>query len=137
MVLADSGLETLRESILTDPTRLSEFLRQWKLAEKELAEPVFAKAREIIAETPDAIPGWKATSVKGREFFDHVAITRAAAAGKASLDSLVLALGGTMGGAKFRQWCADMKVNVEESLARTGEPTTQLRQDRKKLKTNN
>jgi len=132
LVLAEQSLADIRERILATPERLADFLRQWKLADTELAEPLFQAAREKLIADPDALPGWKATSVKGREYYDHIAIVQAAQAGKAGLDSLVLTLGGKMGGAKFRQWCSELRVPVDETLARTGEPSIQLRQSTKK-----
>jgi hypothetical protein len=122
------GLAQMRDFILANPDRLSRFLRQWKLAEKEIAEPVFDEVRRRMESDAEAVPGWKLTSVAPREYFDNVAIVQAAAAGKCGLDSLVLALGGKMGGKKFREWCADLGVAVDEQLARHGAATAQLRQ---------
>jgi hypothetical protein len=121
------SLPELRERIMADPDRLSAFLRQWKLAEKEIAEPVFEEAKRRMEADPDCVPGWKLTSVSGREYFDHMAIVKAATDAGCGLNELVLSLGGKMGGKKFREWCGDLGVAVDESLARKGEPTTQLR----------
>mgnify|MGYP005859299143 CR=1 FL=1 len=126
---ADS-VSAIRDRILSNPETVAEFARQWKRAEKDIAKPVMERLREL-AEV-DAAPGWKLTQVKGREYFDHVAIVKAAQAGKAGLDSLVLAMGGTMSGEKFRAWCADLRVDVDESLARVGASSTQLRQTKTK-----
>jgi hypothetical protein len=76
---------------------------------------------------PECVPGWKLTSVTGREYFDHEAIVKAAQSAECGLSEIVLALGGKMGGKKFRDWCGDLGVDVEESWSRRGEPTTQLR----------
>lgn len=128
MVLSENSLSALRGNLMASPERLSEFLRQWKLAETELAEPLFETAKAMLVSDPESLPGWKASNVKGREYFDHIGIVQAAVKGKAGLDSLVLALGGKMGGDKFRKWCAEMNVEVDESLARQGQPSVQLRQ---------
>jgi len=121
-------IPAMRDAILADPERLSAFLRKWRLVEKEIAEPILEAAKAKLDAEPDSIPGWKLTSVSGREYFDSVAIVRAAAAGKCSLDSLVLALGGKMSGKKFREWCADLGVAVDDSMAQVGGPSVQLRQ---------
>jgi hypothetical protein len=121
------SLPEMRERILANPDRLSAFLRQWKLAEKEIAEPVFDEVKRRMEADPECVPGWKLTSVTGREYFDAEAIVKAAAAAECGLSEIVLALGGKMGGKKFRDWCGDLGVDVEESWSRRGEPTTQLR----------
>jgi hypothetical protein len=121
------SLPELRERILAEPSRLSAFLRQWKLAEKEIAEPIFDEVKRRMEAEPDCVPGWKLTSVSGREYFDHAAIVAAATEAGCGLNELVLSLGGKMGGKKFREWCGDLGVAVNESWARRGEPTQQLR----------
>ena len=125
-------LPQMRERILADPDRLSAFMRQWKLAEKEIAEPVFAEAKARLEADADAVPGWKSTSSAGREYFDHIAIVQAAVAGKCGLNELVLALGGKMSGKKYREWTAALGVPADQSLARRGEPITTLRNTTKK-----
>jgi hypothetical protein len=135
-VVASDALDipAMREAILADPERLSAFLRKWRLVEKEIAEPIFEAAKAKLDAEPDSIPGWKLTSVSGREYFDHVAIGRAATASKCGLDSLILALGGKMGGKKFREWAAELGVEVDDSMAQVGGPSTQLRQVASKKK---
>jgi hypothetical protein len=125
-------LPQMRERILADPDRLSAFMRQWKLAEKEIAEPVFAEAKARLEADADAVPGWKSTSSAGREYFDHIAIVQAAVAGKCGLNELVLALGGKMSGKKYREWTAALGVPADQSLARRGEPIITLRNTTKK-----
>lgn len=120
-------LPQVRERILAAPDRTANFMRAWKVAEKEVADPVFDEARKRLDEGAE-LPGWKLSAVEPKEFFDHIAIVRAAAESRCGLDSLVLAMGGTMGGKKFREWAASLGVAVDESLARKGAPSTQLRQ---------
>jgi hypothetical protein len=122
------SISSICRDILADSGRLSAFLRKWRLVEKEIAEPIFEAAKAKLDAEPDSIPGWKLTSVSGREYFDHVAIGRAATASKCGLDSLILALGGKMGGKKFREWAAELGVEVDDSMAQVGGPSTQLRQ---------
>jgi hypothetical protein len=54
------------------------------------------------------------------------AIARASA--NVSKETLILALGGKMGADKFRQFCADAGVEVDESAVRAGSPINTLRQ---------
>jgi hypothetical protein len=122
------SLPEVRERILASPERLSAFLRAWKLAEKEIAEPIFDAVRAQLESEPESVPGWKLSTITPKEYFEAPAIVQAAAASKCGLDSIVRALGGKMGGKKFREWCADLGVTVDESMSRTGAATKQLRQ---------
>lgn len=122
MVPENESISTIKARIMASPERMGNFLAAWKIAEKEIAEPVEKAIRESLSTDPESIPGWKLGEVAGREYFDHIAIVRAAVAGKSGLDALVLALGGKMSGKQFRAWCEFMRIPVDESLARVGAP---------------
>jgi hypothetical protein len=126
--LATSGesLAEIRDRILSSPERVSEFARQWKRAEKDIAEPVLTRLREL-AEAGDA-PGWKLTGVSGREYVEAEAIIRTAKEKNLTPESIVLALGGKMSGKQFREWCAEIGAPVDETSIKVGEATKQLRQ---------
>jgi hypothetical protein len=128
LVEQEKGLSAIRERLLSDPTRLGQFLADAALFTSELITPLRDEAKKMLAANPEAIPGWQVSAVKGREHFDHIAIVQTAVASKCGMDSLVLAMGGKMTGKDYRAWCASMNQPVDESLARVGEGTTQLRQ---------
>jgi len=111
------SLEEMKTQLLADPTRLGKFLSALAVFTKELATPCKDAAKEQL-ENGVEIPGWKQQVVAGSEFFDHLAIVRTAHSGKAGLDSLVLAMGGTMSGKDFRAWSETLRTPVDESLAR-------------------
>jgi hypothetical protein len=125
LVKSDLCLSDIRDQILANPVELSAFAANWKLAEKEIAEPVMEqlKARLIAGED---IPGWKVTTGAGRQFVETPAIARAAA--NVSKETLILALGGTMSADKFRQFCLEAGVEVDESAVKAGSPINTLRQ---------
>ena len=128
LVEKEKGLSALRDRLLADPAKLGQFLADAQLFTSELITPLRDEAKLMLATNPDAIPGWQISPVKGRENFDHIAIVQTAAAAKCGMDSLVLAMGGKMAGKDYRAWCASMNQPVDESLARVGEGTNQLRQ---------
>jgi hypothetical protein len=128
LVEKEKGLAALRERLLADPAKLGQFLAEAAIFTKELITPLRDEAKKLLATNPEAVPGWKVSPVKGRESFDHVAIVQTAIASRCGMDSLVLAMGGRMAGEDYRAWCASLGQQVNESLARVGEGTTQLRQ---------
>jgi hypothetical protein len=129
LVKSDLALSDIRDQILANPVELSAFAANWKLAEKQIAEPVIDALKERLAAGED-IPGWKVTTGAGRQFVEADAIARASA--NVSKETLILALGGKMGADKFRQFCADAGVEMDESAVRAGSPITTLRQIKSK-----
>jgi hypothetical protein len=129
LVKSDLCLSDIRDQILANPVELSAFAANWKLAEKEIAEPVMEqlKARLIAGED---IPGWKVTTGAGRQFVETPAIARAAA--NVSKETLILAFGGSMSADKFRQFCAECGVEVDESAVKSGKQINTLRQTKTK-----
>ena len=129
LVKSETSLAEIRDQILANPVELSAFAANWKLAEKQIAEPVLDALKERLA-AGEEIPGWKVTTGAGRQFVEADAIARASA--NVSKETLILALGGKMSAEKFRQFCADAGVEVDESAVKAGSPITTLRQIKKK-----
>ena len=129
LVMSPTSLADIRERILANPVELSAFAANWKLAEKQIAEPVLDALKERLA-AGEEIPGWKVTTGAGRQFVEADAISKAAA--NVSKDTLILALGGKMSADKFRQFCADAGVEVDESAVKQGAAITTLRQIKSK-----
>jgi len=129
LVNSETSLAEIRDQILANPVELSAFAANWKLAEKQIAEPVIDALKERLAAGED-IPGWRVTTGAGRQFVEADAIARASA--NVSKETLILALGGKMSAEKFRQFCADAGVEVDESAVKAGAPITTLRQIKSK-----
>jgi hypothetical protein len=125
------SLADVRQGILSDPDRLGKFLKAASIFEKELLKPLKDAAKELLAASGE-VPGWKLQHQSGSEYFDRLAIVRAAAAGKSGLDDLVAAMGGDMGGKAFREWCAKMGVPVQEDYAQRGAEIVKLVEDKPK-----
>jgi len=127
LVDESKSLTALRDELLASPERLGKFLAAAQLFNKELVNPLRDEAKRRL-ESGEEVAGWKVTQVTGREYVDHLAIVQAAVSSRCGMDSLVLAMGGKMSGNDFRAWCASLNQEVDESLVRVGEGTTQLRQ---------
>jgi len=125
LVQSETSLTEIRDQILSNPVSLSAFASNWKLAEKQIAEPILDALKERLGAGED-IPGWKVTTGAGRQFVEADTIAKAAT--NVSKETLILALGGKMSADKFRQFCVESGAEVDESAVRSGAPITTLRQ---------
>ena len=125
LVNGGRALDEIRAEIAADPLALSVFAANWKAAEKHIADPLIELLKSRLGDGEE-IPGWKVTTSAGRQFVEAEAIAKAAA--NVSKETLILALGGKMSAEKFRQFCADSGVEVDESAVKAGAPITTLRQ---------
>jgi hypothetical protein len=122
-------LTIIRDRILADPLKLSDFAKRFKFFEKEIAEPLVDALKERL-NAGDEIPGWKVSTSAGREYVEADAIAKASE--NVSKETIILALGGKMTGAKFREFCAAGGVEVDETAIKSGSAITTLRQTKTK-----
>lgn len=120
-----NSIEAIKDRILATPESLGSFIREWKLAEKEIAEPLLGHLKTRL-ENGDEVAGWKLTSVSGRRFVEHDAIAKASQG--ISKETLILALGGKMSEKSYLELCANNGVEPDQTAIKAGSPTTQLRQ---------
>ena len=120
-----NSIEAIKDRILATPESLGAFIREWKLAEKEIAEPLLGHLKTRL-ESGDEVAGWKLTSVSGRKFVETEAIAKAAEG--ISKETLILALGGKMSEKSYMELCANNGVEPDQTAIKAGSPTTQLRQ---------
>lgn len=125
LVNGGRALDEIRAEIAADPLALSVFAANWKSAEKHIADPLIELLKSRLGEGEE-IPGWKVTTSAGRQFVEAEAIAKASA--NVSKETLIFALGGKMSAEKFRQFCAEGGVEVDESAVKAGAPITTLRQ---------
>lgn len=128
-----TSLAEVRDRILRDPVTLGQFYAQWKAVEKEVADAAADRLKELL-EAGEEVPGWKISRSKGSEYFDTEGILYAATQTNAPLEGLIQAMGGKLGGEKYRSWCASIGHEPLNAHVRTGKETTRLLQDRKKQK---
>lgn len=131
VVQGTTSLAEIRERLLANPETLGKFLTQWKAVEKEIADSAADRIKELL-EAGEEVPGWKISRSKGSEYFDTEAILHAATQASAPLEGLIEAMGGKLGGEKYRAWCASIGHEPLNAHVRTGKETVRLLQDRKK-----
>ena len=124
-----NSIEAIKERILATPESLGAFIREWKLAEKEIAEPLLGHLKTRL-ENGDEVAGWKLTSVSGRKFVETEAIAKAAEG--ISKETLILAMGGKLSEKSYIEFCANNGVEPDTTAIKAGAPTTQLRQTKVK-----
>ena len=124
-----NSIEAIKDRILATPESLGAFAKEWKLAEKEIAEPVMAHLKTIL-ENGDEVAGWKLTSVSGRKFVEADAIAKASEG--ITKETLILALGGKMSEKSYLELCSNNGVEPDTTAIKAGSPTTQLRQTKVK-----
>jgi hypothetical protein len=124
-----NSIEAIKERILSTPQTLGAFAKEWKLAEKEIAEPVLSHLKTRL-ENGDEVAGWKLTSMSGRKFVEADAIAKASEG--ISKETLILALGGKMSEKNYLELCANNGVEPDTTAIKAGSPITQLRQTKVK-----
>jgi hypothetical protein len=120
-----NSIEAIKDRILATPETLGAFAKEWKLAEKEIAEPLLGHLKTRL-ESGDDVAGWKLTSVSGRRFVESDAIIKASEG--ITKETLILAMGGKMSEKSYTEFCANNGVEPDTTAIKAGSPTTQLRQ---------
>jgi hypothetical protein len=120
-----NSIDAIRQRILATAERMGAFAKEWKLAEKEIAEPVLGHLKTRL-ENGDEVAGWKLTSMSGRKFVEHDAIAKASQG--ITKETLILAMGGKMSEKSYLELCANNGVEPDTTAIKAGSPTTQLRQ---------
>jgi len=124
-----NSIDAIRQRILATAESMGAFAKEWKLAEKEIAEPVLGHLKTRL-ENGDEVPGWKLTSVSGRKFVEAEAIANAAQG--ITKETLILAMGGKLSEKSYIEFCANNGVEPDTTAIKAGSPTTQLRQTKVK-----
>jgi hypothetical protein len=124
-----NSIDAIRQRILATAESMGAFAKEWKLAEKEIAEPVLGHLKTRL-ENGDEVPGWKLTSMSGRKFVETDAIAKASQ--NITKETLILALGGKMSEKSYLELCANNGVEPDQSAIQTGAHSLQLRQTKVK-----
>ena len=124
-----NSIDAIRQRILATAESMGAFAKEWKLAEKEIAEPVLGHLKTRL-ENGDEVPGWKLTSMSGRKFVETEAIAKASQ--NITKETLILALGGKMSEKSYLELCANNGVEPDQTAVKTGAHSLQLRQTKVK-----
>jgi hypothetical protein len=123
--MTGNSIDAIRQRILATAESMGAFAKEWKLAEKEIAEPVLGHLKTRL-ENGDEVPGWKLTSMSGRKFVETDAIAKASQ--NITKETLILALGGKMSEKSYLELCANNGVEPDTTAVQTGAHSLQLRQ---------
>ena len=127
--MTGNSIDAIRQRILATAESMGAFAKEWKLAEKEIAEPVLGHLKTRL-ENGDEVPGWKLTSMSGRKFVETEAIAKASQ--NITKETLILALGGKMSEKSYLELCANNGVEPDQEAVKTGAHSLQLRQTKVK-----
>jgi hypothetical protein len=131
LIPAEEGrsLTQIKDLILSSNESMGDFVRNWKLAEKEIAEPVIEEMKARLKSGAE-INGWKLTTSAGRKFVETSAI--ADASRNVSIDTIILAMGGKMSDKKYFELCANNGVEPDFEKIKSGSEIETLRQVKSK-----
>ena len=127
--MTGNSIDAIRQRILATAESMGAFAKEWKLAEKEIAEPVLGHLKTRL-ENGDEVPGWKLTSMSGRKFVEHEAIAKASQG--ITKETLILAMGGKLSEKSYLELCANNGVEPDQTAIQTGAHSLQLRQTKVK-----
>jgi len=115
---AKDSIPQILARFLADPELSGKFILGWRMVEKEIAERVELFLRDALVADPTACSCVRLVQQQGAEWFGPEAIEKAAPT--LGVAGLVAALGGRVGGKKWREVCAAHGVPVDEADARAG-----------------
>jgi hypothetical protein len=120
-----NSIDAIRQRILATAESMGAFAKEWKLAEKEIAEPVLGHLKTRL-ENGEEVAGWKLTSMSGRKFVETEAIAKASQ--NITKETLILAMGGKLSEKSYLELCAKNGVEPDTTAVKTGAHSLQLRQ---------
>jgi hypothetical protein len=131
LIPANNGnsLAEIRSLILSNNDSMADFIRNWKLAEKEITEPV-EKEMKARLKSGAEITGWKLTIGSGRKYVETKAIAEASK--DSSIETIILSMGGKMSEKDYFALCASNGVSPDFSAIKSGNSIETLRQSKTK-----
>jgi hypothetical protein len=122
-------LSIIRDRILADPAKHSDFVARYKWFVKEFGEPLVKalKARLVAGEE---MPGWKLTRDVQYKYLEPADIIPVIC--RARPEQVFYAAGGEISVDKFLELAASVGVEDAEKLVKSAPGTPQMRQVKKK-----
>jgi len=124
-------LTIVRDAILANPERHSDFVARFKWFSKEFGEPLTDALKERL-QAGEEIDGWKLTNAANRRYVepeDAIPVIS-----KVTPERAFLAAGGKISADKFLELAAEVGVEHPEKLVKSAPGTMQMRQVKKKEK---
>jgi hypothetical protein len=122
-------LTIIRDRILADPAKHSDFVARYKWFVKEFGEPLTDALKERL-QAGEEIDGWKLTNAAQRRYVEPADAIPVLA--KATPEQVYFATGGKISADKFLELAASVGVEDAEKLVKSAPGTPQMRQVKKK-----
>jgi hypothetical protein len=132
--LADTGGETLdviRERILADPAKHSDFVARFKWFTKEFGEPLTDALKNRL-QAGEEVPGWKLTNAASRRYVEPEDAIKVIS--QVTPERAFMLAGGKISADAFLEVAAEVGIDNPEKLVKSAPGTTQMRQVKKKEK---
>jgi hypothetical protein len=124
-------LTIVRDAILANPERHSDFVARFKWFSKEFGEPLTDALKERL-QAGEEIDGWKLTNAANRRYVEPEDALPVIS--KVTPERAFLAAGGKISADKFLELAAEVGVEHPEKLVKSAPGTMQMRQVKKKEK---
>jgi hypothetical protein len=124
-------LTIIKDRILADPLKHSDFVARFKWFAKEFGEPLTDALKKRL-QAGEEVDGWKLTSAASRRYVEPADAIPVIA--KASPEQVYFATGGKISADKFLELAASVGVEDAEKLVKSAPGTPQMRQVKKKEK---
>jgi hypothetical protein len=132
--LADTGGETLvsiREFILADLAKHSDFVSRFKWFTKEFGEPLTDALKNRL-QAGEEVPGWKLTNAASRRYVEPEDAIKVIS--QVTPERAFMLAGGKISADAFLEVAAEVGIDNPEKLVKSAPGTTQMRQVKKKEK---
>jgi hypothetical protein len=132
--LADTGGETLdviRERILADSAKHSDFVARLKWFTKEFGEPLTDALKERL-QSGEEVPGWKLTNAASRRYVEPEDAIKVIS--QVTPERAFMLAGGKISADAFLEVAAEVGIDNPEKLVKSAPGTMQMRQVKKKEK---
>jgi CRISPR/Cas system-associated exonuclease Cas4 (RecB family) len=124
-------LTIIRDRILADPAKHSDFVARFKWFVKEFGDPLTDALKERL-QAGEEIDGWKLTNAAQRRYVEPADVIPVIS--KVSPEQVYFATGGKISPDKFLELAASVGVEDAEKLVKSAPGTPQMRQVKKKEK---
>jgi hypothetical protein len=131
---ADLGGETLdlmRERILADPAKHSDFVARFKWFTKEFGEPLTDALKNRL-QAGEEVPGWKLTNAASRRYVEPEDAIKVIS--QVTPERAFMLAGGKISADAFLEVAAEVGIDNPEKLVKSAPGTMQMRQVKKKEK---
>jgi hypothetical protein len=124
-------LTIIRDRILADPAKHSDFVARFKWFAKEFGEPLTDALKERL-QAGEEIDGWKLTNAASRRYIEPEDAIKVIS--QTTPTRAFLAAGGKINPDKFLELAAEVGIDNPENLVKSAPGTPQMRQVKKKEK---